>query len=1029
MASVIHRNHLIVGLGGTGGNIIRSLRKTVYQNYRQEDPPNVNLRFLYVDTSREMMEPDDPSWKILGRSVQLPERSQMHISGMNLRDVVLNLSNYPGIKPWLGSREDWSDIIGAADAANIVGGQKRRLGRFLFAGKSAEFRRRISELVREMQQHQSPNFPRSNETTFHICCGLAGGTGSGSVVDAVAQIRSLFPDAAYRIIVYALLPERNPPAQKAGVNYHGNGYAALMELNALSVGTWKPHDVTGVRTERLDLQDPFNCCYLFNDENEANVSVNVGTELPEIVSSFLFQKTVEIQNIEWGETNTLLRQETFEVGSQAKYPEKSPKGKSRRTRSFFSFGIKQIAYPEVEIREYLSYSFARQAVLQLLFNKWVDGQGYKEEAVNQSFHEFVKDKATEERWFLTDDRLTLSEGILKDEINNKNWKPVGDFWKLIVPNYVTHVLGSHKDNVEGMLPEFTKLCDAVYKEQYRGSGVGAFYETKRSDMRDQVREIRNRIEADLFADWKNGVKSMHDLSRLLAALLAAIEERLTGVDGKIVKLGEESETYKVNEAKIAENRKQWAKLNTFSIALGKHKNLLAAQAEAFILRYTFKTRIEGYRYAKDLLNGLRQELNSLASEVSRCSSLVSQAAKAFQQAIDSRLADKGNQDLTKQVVRFYDPESVKSFARSLTTELTEQKKQTGKVRARLADLLGEEKQNFTAFNSKITAGRFNDILESTCEESAIEAHEDFVARFPDRGRLLSVSLIEMLQKEYDGGEERLRGYAQNIMAMAKNYLKLDASQVQLVAPGIPAANDDSNAVCVSNLTIIAPEAAEAAEFRRKFCGALRNATTAQTQVVTNKNRPQEVTLINITNVFPARFVSVLDFLRRKYEERLQGSQGKRAFLELHSEGAEMKLGDGQELPSLFPETYQPADLYPWMLLGEALDLIRMEKDALTGVGKCFLVTTDNDGFPVAQELGPSFDQVLRSADVLAFETIQGAVEPLLNREYQHIDRRQEVLAKLRGKVQEMTKTRPATDPVFQELRAGLTRAKEILGIQ
>jgi len=1028
MPSVVHRNHLIVGLGGTGGNIIRSLRKIVYQNYRQEDPPVVNLRYLYVDTSREMMDADDPAWKILGRSVQLPERSQMHIAGMNLRDVVTNLTNYPGIRPWLGEREDWADIINAADAANIVGGQKRRLGRFLFAGRSAEFRRRVSELVREMQHHDNPSFPRGNETTFHICCGLAGGTGSGSIVDAVCQIRALFPDSSYRINIYALLPERNPPAQKAGVNYHANGYAALMELNALGVGAWKPHDVTGVQAARLDLQDPFNCCYLFNDENEANVSVSVGVELPEIVGSFLFQKVVEIQSIEWGETNTLLRQETFEVGSQAKYPEKSPKGKPRRTRSFFSFGIKQIAYPEVEIREYLTYSFARQSVLQLLFNKWVDGHGYKEEAVNQSFGEYVKDKATLEKWYLTDERLTLSEGILKDEINNKNWKPIGDFWKLIVPNYVTYVRENFKADADRMLPEFTKLCDAVYKEQYRGSGVTAFYETKHNDMRDQVREIRNRIEGDLFGEWKNGVKSMHDISRLLAGLVASIEERLNGMDDKIAKLGEDTEAYKTNEAKITENRKQWAKPGFFSSMLGKRDEILKAQAEAFIARYTMKTRTEGLRYAKDLLASLRQELSSLSSEVAKCSALISQAAKGFQNAVDSRLSDKGNQDLTKQVVRFYEPETVKGFSRVLSTDLTEQKKQTSKVRARLAELLGE-KQNFTAFNAKITAGRFADILESTCEESAVEAHEEHVARHPDRGRLLQVSLIEMLQREYDGADERLRSYAQNIMAMAKNYLKLDPAQVQLVAPGIPAANDDSNAVCVSNLTIIAPEAPEAGDFRKKFCAALRNATTAQTQVVTNRNRPQEVTLINITNVFPARFVSVVDFLRKKYDDRVNGPQGKRAFLELHSEGSEGKLGDDQEMPSLYPESYKPSDLHPWMLLGEALGLVKMEKDSATGIEKCYLVTVDDDGFPVVEALGPSVEKVIQNADVATFETIQGLIEPMLRREYQHIDKRQEVLARIRGKVQELAKTRPATDPIFQELRVAMTKAKEILAIQ
>jgi hypothetical protein len=74
------------------------------------------------------------------------------------------------------------------------------------------------------------------ETTFHVCCGLAGGTGSGSVVDALAQLRSIYPTPNYRIIIYAILPERDPIVCNAGVNYHTNGYAALLELNAQGRG-------------------------------------------------------------------------------------------------------------------------------------------------------------------------------------------------------------------------------------------------------------------------------------------------------------------------------------------------------------------------------------------------------------------------------------------------------------------------------------------------------------------------------------------------------------------------------------------------------------------------------------------------------------------------------------------------------------------------------------------------------------------------------------------------------------------------
>ena len=72
-------NHLIIGLGGTGGKIIRSFRKAVFQAFRKEDADGVNLGYLYVDSSAEMMAIDDPSWKILGTSVQLNKRSQLLI--------------------------------------------------------------------------------------------------------------------------------------------------------------------------------------------------------------------------------------------------------------------------------------------------------------------------------------------------------------------------------------------------------------------------------------------------------------------------------------------------------------------------------------------------------------------------------------------------------------------------------------------------------------------------------------------------------------------------------------------------------------------------------------------------------------------------------------------------------------------------------------------------------------------------------------------------------------------------------------
>lgn len=747
-------NHLIIGLGGTGGHIIRSLRKAVYQAFSSDLAPNVNMRYLWVDSDDLEMK-ESQSWRTIGHSVQLPQRSQLLIEGMNLKDVAGNLNRYPGLKAWLGGREDWHDILNAADAAKIVGGQKRRLGRFLFAAKASRFREQVMDAVREMQQDRSRGFATETATTFHVCCGLAGGTGSGSLIDAICLIRANFPDPQYRIIVYAQLPERNPQANRAGPNYHANGYAALVELNALSIGAWSPHNVLSTDGSRFNLQDPFNCCYLFNDENEANVSVSLD-ELANIAASFLFQKIVQEPNIDWGGgKSTIVRQEIFEVGPQAKSPEKSAHGNPRRTRSFFSFGIKQIAYPEVEIREYLTYTFALQCVRQLLFNRWMDGEGYHDEPVNQSFHEYVRDAGTLTQWYLTDERLTLSDGILSSEIANKNWKPIGDFWKALVPNYVTHVLDQYNDSVTKMLPELTKLVETAFREQYRGSGVSNFYDIKRKDIADHVRELRGRVERDLFSSWKTGDWSIHDIGRLITALIESLEERLGAFDAKISKLGEEGEAYKANEAKIGENRKRWAKLGPVSIAFGKHKNILNSQAESLITRYTLKTRQDGLRFARDLVQRLIQDLNSLSADIGRCKRILLEAAENFGSAIESRLQDAAGHDLGKLMVRECDAKSIRGFVREMSCDRAQQRKQTSAARERLAALLGD-RLTFANLAGKVTTSNFEDTLSSSCQEQAAAAHADAIALNPERGRVLDVSLIELLRREYEGNDDASR---------------------------------------------------------------------------------------------------------------------------------------------------------------------------------------------------------------------------------------------------------------------------------
>src|SRR5208337_1260995 len=77
-----------------------------------------------------------------------------------------------------------------------------------------------------------------------------------------------------------------------------NGYAGLLDLNALSVGRLQPHDVTGEQ-DRIDAPDPFAGCYLFTNENANGLSVDVDRDIPGIAADFLYQKIVASSSLGW----------------------------------------------------------------------------------------------------------------------------------------------------------------------------------------------------------------------------------------------------------------------------------------------------------------------------------------------------------------------------------------------------------------------------------------------------------------------------------------------------------------------------------------------------------------------------------------------------------------------------------------------------------------------------------------------------------------------------------------------------------
>ena len=146
-------NHILVGLGGTGGKVLKAFRKRLYQEFNAEQRAQLPIGFLYVDSSIEMMKPDDKTWQVLGENAQFSENEFVNVKGIDINAVLANPSNYPGLKGIIGDAEVMRKTLGEVGAAAA---QKRRAGRILFGSNIDKYKteRRVQPLL-SMQWFQS----------------------------------------------------------------------------------------------------------------------------------------------------------------------------------------------------------------------------------------------------------------------------------------------------------------------------------------------------------------------------------------------------------------------------------------------------------------------------------------------------------------------------------------------------------------------------------------------------------------------------------------------------------------------------------------------------------------------------------------------------------------------------------------------------------------------------------------------------------------------------------------------------------
>ena len=1017
-------NHLIIGLGGTGGSILAGLRKRIYAELGKRDVTgSTNIDYLYVDSSEDDLN-NRSNWTYMGEALHLQPDQKVNIHGIQA-DVLSNPKQYPGIESFLPEKDRellHSDQVLSVISAGI-GGQRRRFGRMLMANNIQTGDSEASFVAR--LRSKALNLTRSGDgaVQFHVCAGLAGGTGSGSIVDVIAQIRKITAPMgnSFPLYLYLYVPEILVEQTCDSGFYHANGFAALSELNAIALKTYSPTDVSGevdVYTNKVARLmkdcDAFTKAFLFTNYNESNRVLPKSKHLPEAVADFLFQKTIAPSLVS-GDSGKMKRLETSENDGNA--PEKDESGVNVHSRDFMSFGIKRVEYPESEIKEFVTYHYAIQAAKQLTYNLWIDGKGFDTcsmDEVGLGYRQQLKDAKTLETLKLSDNYLTLQTAIREIRGVTENWDSFGSYWDNICQFFAEEA--TQEKEKRDWPAIFLSFCETEYNKNFRGVGVKKFFETQRSEARGYASYLRRHIEGILFNEWLSGEKSLLEVEKYVQLLIDNSQERLKTFDEKISssRLYLEQSTASV----LADIENEWNNIGWLRDAItGASRKIFDKYKANRSEFYVIQTEIEAYLYAKVLLAEVIRQLGAMLVGITDFKASLTEVLSQVNEAAESKCKVEtltANRTQEVEVLdKKYNPQVIRELTLDFTRDSDGQKKNAREIREELVNRLGGEERGFAQLNQAM--GDIDSIVKcftQVCNRNAVATMNDMAEKDPTM-KMLHVNILEKIKQEYNT-TDALERYVNGLVEQAKCFMQFNPAEMGKNIAGNAASRMGRM------IQLCLPEYNDPTNFRDKFIQAFANQCRAYcpfdpNQDVSTNYRDSQIVIVAAASAFPLRYIQNIKFLQDKYKAKTMGSNAELNKVLLHSES-------GINLPELFEANMadKRSTLLPYAILVHSMNVLQEKQDPETGA--TFNALGIGSGFSRKwHRVGKNMEETARIliTDAVLAKNIKDYIDGVLAAEYkmnaQRAALREAIEVKVCETILPMVNDNDQ-DPLFEEYR-------------
>lgn len=953
-------SHILIGIGGTGGKILKAFRQRLWTEYDEAKRNKLPIGFIYVDTDSAMINPTDISYQTIHGNCCFTPSEFVDIKTNSNIDAIF--SNPKGFTRLMGVLGNVSETQTATCPVGAAADQKRRAGRLLFGANIDAYLHKLGSEVASMQKKEV-----GGTINIHLFCGLAGGTGSGSIIDAIVQTRKWMFDhninesTGFNLTVFCQIPENSPLPNWDTGRYKGNGYGALLELNNLFSSHYNQEWGTRVSTPPYDVTSNVELgrTYLtYNNPSPANIKAGAipqelkiagGLMLYSNTNNFGYTVTDPIQlaglvadfvyNYIFCPGGPILdefkRFYTFENLSQNRdeYDETADPEEGSpmpvRTRAIGSFGIKRVVVPETELQEHIAYTLGTSAMYQLKFDNWSNTVGYREESKNFDPLGYLSQPGRQDSWNMDSAHLMLKDFILPGD-EKEGWKK-GEFstyWNPCIDLWAEAAKGA-----DHQFDKLVELCRGGFENGFRGKGATTFFKDKASALETYANQISETVEKYIFNEWTTGRLSINEARQVVDRLtvyagdeaLNMQETTIPALDGKCKELQQTIQQVKSEYLNAGILKRPIIFGNRFERVTNYCKVL-----------YAKKTEIEAIKlFAVPLAQALEKRFSDLGKRLI-----------GFEQAIDDiikfnkermvALSDlytvtngaddrDGTEDMTLPVVKFYSRNRMADLERKMNVHESSMDKITETVRNSIVEALASDGRFMNV--NKLNRNMLSRTLLGPVYGEIVTFHNEFCKE--QSQKVLEVPIMERLKNKYGSNEQALQQFAKQIITASGVFTEINMNEIQLNNANTPTPEIGKN-ILIKRILVTLPKTKdpELLEFAERFEKALRDAIPggagASIHVSLEGQYTNEISVAIIENGYPMRAISSVPMLKAKFDSLIATLPANRILLV--SEGYSDDYRTLFAIPPKSPDELRD-DVMPYMIL--ALGLGRILFDAET----------------------------------------------------------------------------------------------------